>query len=204
MEAVKQHGNALTYASAELRGDREIVMEAVKQNGHALGEVSAELKDDREIVLAAVASNHHALVHATMKLRRDREIVLHAIAQSAHAMQFAMELQLNGASSMRDYVDHLTSNVFNVSKHAFVSTILFGAKEAPPPSSLCDNSACVLSLLRPGPRLPAAFSEQAKRLIWTYAGVRSGERWLVIRAAASNLQGVEAVIPRAFRRKHCH
>ena len=35
MEAVKQNGRALGYASAELKGDREFVMAAVKQNGWA-------------------------------------------------------------------------------------------------------------------------------------------------------------------------
>jgi hypothetical protein len=37
----KQHGRALQYASAELKGDREIVMEAVKQAGSALEYASA-------------------------------------------------------------------------------------------------------------------------------------------------------------------
>ena len=56
MEAVKQNGRALAelHASAELKGDREIVMEAVKQNGRALEYASAELKGDREIVMEAV------------------------------------------------------------------------------------------------------------------------------------------------------
>ena len=36
MEAVKQDGRALQYASAELKGDREIVMEAVAQDPKAL------------------------------------------------------------------------------------------------------------------------------------------------------------------------
>ena len=34
--AVKYNGQALGYASLELRADREVVMEAVKQNGLAL------------------------------------------------------------------------------------------------------------------------------------------------------------------------
>eukprot|EP00972_Heterocapsa_arctica_P034582 5091483-Heterocapsa_arctica.AAC.1 len=36
MEAVKQEGEALQYASMELKGDREAVMEADKSNGEAL------------------------------------------------------------------------------------------------------------------------------------------------------------------------
>ena len=33
IEAVRQNGNALQYASQELTRDREVVMEAVRQNG---------------------------------------------------------------------------------------------------------------------------------------------------------------------------
>ena len=44
MEAVKQNGHALQYASKELQGDKEVVMEAVKQNGHALQYASKNLK----------------------------------------------------------------------------------------------------------------------------------------------------------------
>ena len=54
LAAVKNHGHALRFASAELRGDREIVLAAVKQRGCALLYASAELRGDREIVLVAV------------------------------------------------------------------------------------------------------------------------------------------------------
>ena len=37
------------YASAELKGDREIVMEAVKQNGDALRYASPKLQGDEEL-----------------------------------------------------------------------------------------------------------------------------------------------------------
>ena len=60
MEAVKQDGHALLFASAGLQGDREIVMEAVKQNGYALWHASAGLKGDREIVMEAVKRNGRA------------------------------------------------------------------------------------------------------------------------------------------------
>ena len=50
LEAVKQNGYALEYASAALKDDREIVLEAVKQNGLALYSASAALQRDREIV----------------------------------------------------------------------------------------------------------------------------------------------------------
>ena len=44
LEAVKQEGFALRFASDELRGDREVVLEAVKQDGDALEFASEELR----------------------------------------------------------------------------------------------------------------------------------------------------------------
>ena len=46
--------NVLSYATPELRGDREIVLAAVKLEGGALRFASTELRGDREIVLAAL------------------------------------------------------------------------------------------------------------------------------------------------------
>ena len=51
--AVQQDGQALYYACAELRADREVVLAAVRQNGQALYHASAELRADSEFVLAA-------------------------------------------------------------------------------------------------------------------------------------------------------
>ena len=49
MEAVKQNGRALEFASKELRGDKEVVMKAVKQNGDALMYASKELQGDKSM-----------------------------------------------------------------------------------------------------------------------------------------------------------
>ena len=47
MKAVKQDGSALKYASADLKGDKDIVMEAVKQDGSALQYASDDLRRTR-------------------------------------------------------------------------------------------------------------------------------------------------------------
>ena len=57
LEAVKQNWQALRSASAELQGDREVVLEAVKQSGDALISVADELRADGEFVLEAVKQN---------------------------------------------------------------------------------------------------------------------------------------------------
>ena len=49
LKRVKQDGFALEYASADLKGDKDIVMEAVKQNGDALQYASADLQGDEEL-----------------------------------------------------------------------------------------------------------------------------------------------------------
>ena len=139
LEAVKQNWEALKFASAVLKNDGEIVLEAVKQDGYALRYASAALKDDHQIVLEAVKQNWKALKFASTEL---------------------------GNGGLREYVNHLKSNVFNVPKQTFIATILFGAKAAPSipgsprdsRSCLCDNSKCVLSLLRPSVRVPGSMS----------------------------------------------
>ena len=45
LEAVKQRGYALVFASAELKADKEVVLEAVKQDGDALRCASPTLRD---------------------------------------------------------------------------------------------------------------------------------------------------------------
>ena len=50
LEAVKQNGVSLSYASDERKNDKEIVLEAIKQNGESLHYVSEELRNDKEIL----------------------------------------------------------------------------------------------------------------------------------------------------------
>ena len=148
---------------------RKQLLEAFKQDWYMLKDASAALKDDREIVLEAVKQDGNALMYASVGLR-------------------------NGG--LREYLNHLKSNVFNVTTQTFIATILFGAKAAPSipgsphnsRSHLCDNSRCVLSLLRPSVCVPGSMSLQIKKLIWGYAGVRSGPKWDVIVGADVSLR----------------
>lgn len=71
LEAVKQNGWSLQYASEDLKRDREIVLTAVKQYGRSLQYAGEELRGDREIVLAAVKRNGYSLQLVNEELRRD-------------------------------------------------------------------------------------------------------------------------------------
>jgi hypothetical protein len=55
--AVRQNGNALEHASANMKGDRQVVLAAVQQDGRALSYADRFLQGDREVVLAAVQEN---------------------------------------------------------------------------------------------------------------------------------------------------
>jgi hypothetical protein len=50
MEAVRQYGKALFFASETLRSDKEVVMEAVRQDGIALRFASETLQSDCAIL----------------------------------------------------------------------------------------------------------------------------------------------------------
>ena len=50
MVAVKNDGEALQFASDELRADKDVVMAAVKNDGEAFQYASDELKTDPEIL----------------------------------------------------------------------------------------------------------------------------------------------------------
>ena len=90
--AGKAYG-ALQYASAEMKGDREVVLTAVALAGYALQYASEEVKGDREVVLVAVAQNSRALEHASAALKGDRAVVLAAVAQDGMALCHASALQ---------------------------------------------------------------------------------------------------------------
>ena len=198
--AVSQKGYALRYASDEMKGDREIVLAAVSQSKYALQYASAELRGNQEVVLAAVRQDGKALEYASDKLKDDPYIVMHAFANDHRAFSVASSTLKNGG--LRSYVEEFIVQ-YNVSKQTFIATILFGAKhgrqgdgqESVGPASsrprLSDDSTkSALRLLQPSTALPGHLSTQIKQKIWWYAGVRSGERWRVIEAAARNL-GIE-------------
>ena len=196
LAAVMQKGYTLRYASEELRGDREIVNAAVIQTGWALKHASVELRGDREIVLVAVSRDGEALAYASDEMTGDQEIVLAAVSNNADVLQYASDALKN--SGLKSYVERLI-NQYNVTKDTFIATILFGARQTSQgddqegidldslPSRLGDHSESALRLLGPSSEEGDDFSTYAKRLIWDYAGVRSGKRWRVIESAAGNL-----------------
>ena len=82
LEAVKQDGDSLYYASTRLQDNGQIVLEAVKKNGLSLYFASYRLKDNEQIVLEAVKQDGDSLYHASKRLQDNEQFVLEAVKNS--------------------------------------------------------------------------------------------------------------------------
>jgi len=118
LEAVKQNGSAVQYASEELRGDQDvgrIVLEAMKQNCLAarLGGATtwtprcrAGCAEAKRLGLASrfgwatwrprcraggSETERMGLQHASKELRGDRDVVLEAVRRNGFLLRFALE-----------------------------------------------------------------------------------------------------------------
>merc|ERR1719240_180852 len=106
--AVKQNGDALTFAAPNVAQDaevlaaavhskwtngdsdryREVVLKTVAASKRALSRASPEMQADREVVLRAVSAHGEAVQYASDELKADREVVLAAIQSSTDALRF--------------------------------------------------------------------------------------------------------------------
>ena len=111
LKDVRRNPSALQFASAKLKGDKDVVMEALRGHAHFvntrfrdtlfLGEtlrpsplqfVSTKLKDDKAVVLAAVRGDSSALQFASTKLKGDKDVVMAALR--GHANELSLPLRL--------------------------------------------------------------------------------------------------------------
>jgi trimethylamine:corrinoid methyltransferase-like protein len=92
LEAVKQNGMALRFASEELRADKEIVLAAVKQSDKAFRYVSDELKADKNIVIVALNHKHYWL------LRYTTEELLEVIKRNGNSLEPLSDLVRCGST----------------------------------------------------------------------------------------------------------
>ncbi len=85
LEAVRQDGTALRFASDELKQDREIVLAAAGQDGTSIRFASDELRKDPEIALAAVTQDGFAIKYVQGELRNNLPLALAAVTQNYRA-----------------------------------------------------------------------------------------------------------------------
>lgn len=123
LEAVKQDGMNLGYASTNVRDDWEIVSEAVHQAPAALALASPRLRNNQECVWRAIAKQHHnavadgtststtgtttstdVLKFASTELRQNREFVRQVVRHDGLAVAFASPELLEDAEIGREAV----------------------------------------------------------------------------------------------------
>jgi hypothetical protein len=110
LEAVKQDGAALQFASSRLQNERRVTMTAVESNGRALQYCGAEMKKDREIVLAAVENYEHALQYAAPEVRQDRDFIQRVIKGNGYALEDGpLEMQSDRESVLKQVTEHWTA-----------------------------------------------------------------------------------------------
>lgn len=90
LAAVKTDGDALQFASPDLKDDLEIVETACAQHPWALQYASTNARNNRKCVLAAVTREGKALRCASDDLRQNREVALAAVSQDNSALQFVL------------------------------------------------------------------------------------------------------------------
>jgi len=73
---------AISYATPELKADREFVLEAVSRSGFAIVHASAELRRDKEVALLALRTTGGRAIATSIapELRNDPEIAAAAMA----------------------------------------------------------------------------------------------------------------------------
>jgi TPR repeat protein len=102
LEAVKQDGLALEYATDNIKKNFFIVLNAVNQNGLAIQYASLDLKKNKDIIKKAITQNGIALQYALNVLFMDktildqyllanRDIFLIAIKQNGLALKYASD-----------------------------------------------------------------------------------------------------------------
>jgi hypothetical protein len=94
LETIRNIPQDLEYAKV-FQNDMEVVLEAVKREGDALEYASQELKNNKIIILRAITSKKHkfsTFKYASSELKNDKEFVLQAIKVSRQVFRYCNEI----------------------------------------------------------------------------------------------------------------
>ena len=78
VECVSRDGDALQYASADLRANPQLVLIAVKQKGTSLKYASPDLRNNQSIVLEAIRQEGESFYHASDSMKREEMVISEA------------------------------------------------------------------------------------------------------------------------------
>ena len=123
LEAVKNNGFVLEWASEELQNDKEIVLEAVKNNGFALEYASKELKKDKEIVLQAVKIQN-AIIYVSKELKNDKDFIIDCIIINKNIIYY----YYNDLYLLIHYLQHDYNTKYIILDELFLDNIKYISK----------------------------------------------------------------------------
>ena len=89
MEAVKQNGYSLQYASENMKRNREIAFHAVKNYCFAIEFVHKDLLDDMQIINQALEQSGYVLKYFNPEQKKNKKIVSKAIKKNGYALMYA-------------------------------------------------------------------------------------------------------------------
>jgi len=91
IEDISQNTFAYSFATPELKRDKDVVLALVSKDGNSLQKVPYELRRDRDVIMAAVSEKGTALKYALSPI--DRDVFMAAIMQNGMALESAPELK---------------------------------------------------------------------------------------------------------------
>lgn len=95
LEAISSDEYAFLYIASDFKNDRSLLLEALPRNPRLLKSVSDKFKDDIDLVLKTVNSNGHFLCYASDRLKNNKEVVLTAIKNEPKSIVEASSLLQN-------------------------------------------------------------------------------------------------------------
>jgi len=90
---VQMHGEALKFATNDLKGDKDVVFAALQKIGSLQGLTVDHYTTVKDLVLTALNSNDKALEYATDELKGDRDVVFRAFRQMGHTVEDHMSVR---------------------------------------------------------------------------------------------------------------
>ena len=152
------------------------------------------IQENRRLVLHAVWCNWGVYQYLSPRWRDDPLVFLEAVSSQERAdsmyisaLPREIECRKHSSKRLRDggFEEYLRGAVrsFSVPKDVFIATFLFGVGLQP----ISGTQLPAASKLRPSARIPKEHSQVVKELIASFAGVRLGRIWGMVKDSAASM-----------------
>jgi hypothetical protein len=91
INAIRQNGSSLQYASDRMKATKKVVMDAVANDPHALMFAAKHLKADEDVIQLAMSIDPFVLKYLPYMFKNDAGIVYNAIRRNGSSLQYASD-----------------------------------------------------------------------------------------------------------------